>query len=89
MARLSRFSRYLTRHHHIISYHTVPARTPPPPHTHAHTQHGKNPDAEVEPVLIPEKELLDPESTPTFEEEGSTDAQGTSRGGQKPRWKVA
>lgn len=38
----------------------------------------KDPDAEVEPVLIPDKDLLDPESTPTFDEEGSTDAQGTA-----------
>ncbi len=42
-----------------------------------HTELNKDPDAEVEPVLIPEKDLLDPESTPTFDDEGS---EGTARG---------
>ena len=41
-------------------------------------QRSQDPDAEVIPVLIPEKDLLDPESMPTFDGDDD-DAEGKSR----------
>lgn len=42
----------------------------------------QDPDAEVELVLIPEKDFLDPESTPTFEDGVNADEEGKGRSGR-------
>lgn len=41
-----------------------------------HFNASQDPDAEVEAVLIPEKDLLDPDWTPKFDDESSTDDEG-------------
>lgn len=37
---------------------------------------SQDPDAKVEAVLIPEKDLLDPEWTPKFDDDSSTEDEG-------------